>query len=203
MSQIDTLDPGSETRDLHQRLFQKGVDLLAMREHSEFELAQKLRSKAFPSGKSRSRKWSGTRESQHSRKASHPSGFLSSLPKEESALIADSVVAKVIAELKELRYLSDERFAEMFIRSRIERGFGPIKIRFELAQKKISESLIDHHLNQDTAFWIEQASQLCLKKYRKEPISDYNSWSKRARFLQTRGFSFDHIHSALGEVEYI
>ena len=34
-----------------------------------------------------------------------------------------------------------------------------------------------------------------------EPVKDYNEWSKRARFLQSRGFSMDHIHSTVPQVD--
>ncbi|MES1196012.1 MAG: regulatory protein RecX, partial [Steroidobacter sp.] len=44
----------------------------------------------------------------------------------------DNVTAEVIDDLLRQRLLSDERFAEMFIRSRAERGQGPARLRVEL-----------------------------------------------------------------------
>ena len=40
-------------------------------------------------------------------------------------------------------YLSNERFAEMFVYSRILRGKGEMKIRYELRQRGISDTLAD------------------------------------------------------------
>jgi regulatory protein len=243
MSQIEFETSNPEAQDLYQRLLQKGIELLAMREHCEHEIVQKLTAKAKPkkypakryrsgalnhsaSSRGRRRQGRGHYGSEYGSEygsgqgldgystgsASITDGGLDNsglthgeLPDraEPAAYSVESVVGRVVQELKDLKYLSDERYVESFVRSRINRGYGPIKIRYELSQKRIPEALIDQFMQQDSDYWIESASQLCLKKYRNEPISDYNSWTKRARFLQTRGFTFEHIQAALGEVEYI
>jgi regulatory protein len=239
MSQIEFETANPEAQDLYQRLLQKGIDLLAMREHCEHEIVQKLTAKAKPKKYPAKRYRSGASNhsaSSRGRRARGRGHYGSEYGAGQrldgystgSAIVADgelagseltdvelsdraepaaysveSVVGRVVQELKDLKYLSDERYVESFVRSRINRGYGPIKIRYELSQKRIPEALIDQFMQQDSDYWIESASQLCLKKYRNEPISDYNSWTKRARFLQTRGFTFEHIQAALGEVEYI
>ena len=47
-------------------------------------------------------------------------------------------INRVLAELEEKGYLSDERFADMFARSRVNNGFGPYKIKYELQEGDVA-----------------------------------------------------------------
>lgn len=103
------------------------------------------------------------------------------------------LVYAVVDELVANKYLSDQRFTESFVRSRQNRGFGPNKIKLELGEKGIGNNLIDDYLDVNSAIWYESAEQQYSKKYGPSPIDDYKTWAKRARFLQSRGFSMEHI----------
>ncbi len=103
----------------------------------------------------------------------------------------------VIDELLKKKYLSDQRFAESYIRARGNRGFGPVRIKAELKSKGVSNALIQDHLDEGTAVWFDNAESQYQKKYGDGPISDYREWTKRARFLQSRGFTMDHIQVAV------
>lgn len=113
-----------------------------------------------------------------------------------------AAVPAVMEFLLENDYVSDIRFTESFVRFRANKGQGPIKIRSELRAKGVSTLLIDEHLDVDTAVWFDNAEALYNKKYGDEPVSGYNTWSKRARFLQSRGFTMDHIQSTVPQVDY-
>ena len=112
------------------------------------------------------------------------------------------IVYAVIDELNEKRYLSDERYAESYVRSRTIRGFGPLKIRAELKNKGIKNSMIDEYLNVDSPVWYDNARNQYRKKYGDEPVTDYNAWTKRARFLQSRGFTTEHIQVTLPSIDH-
>ncbi len=112
------------------------------------------------------------------------------------------LVPAVVEDLLEKKYLSDERFTESYVRARGNRGFGPVKIRTELKSKGISSVLIQEHLNESAAHWFDSAAAQYQKKYGDAPVSDYNSWTKRARFMQSRGFTMEHIHVTLPSVEF-
>ena len=99
----------------------------------------------------------------------------------------------VIDDLVEAKYLCDRRFTESFIRSKQNRGFGPSKINGDLKNKGISAVLIDEFLDQNSAIWMEIAKNQYQKKYADTPVTDYKTWAKRARFMQSRGFSMEHI----------
>ena len=103
----------------------------------------------------------------------------------------------VIDDLLERKYLSDERFAESYVRSRSNKGFGPVKIRSELKTKGISNALIQDNVNENAAIWFDNAEAQHAKKYGASPIENYAAWTKRARFLQSRGFTMEQIHCVI------
>lgn len=103
------------------------------------------------------------------------------------------VIHAVVDDLLEKKYLSEQRFTESYIRARSNRGFGPSKIKAELKNKGINSSLIHDHLDEGAAIWFDNAKSQYQKKYGDTPISDYSAWTKRARFMQGRGFTMEHI----------
>lgn len=113
-----------------------------------------------------------------------------------------STVYAVVDELIKLKYLSDERFAESYVRARANKGFGPVKIKIELKGKGVSNSLIQDYLKHDSGMWFDNAERQYLKKYGDASVTDYNTWTKRARFMQSRGFTMEHIHVTLPKVEF-
>lgn len=113
-----------------------------------------------------------------------------------------SLVFAVVDELVKLDYVSDERFTESYVRSRSNKGFGPIKIKAELKGKGISSGLIQDHVKEGAGSWFDKAEQQYIKKYGDDSITDYNTWTKRARFMQSRGFTMEHIHVTLPKVEF-
>lgn len=107
----------------------------------------------------------------------------------------------VLDELKAANYQSDSRFTESFVRSRTNRGYGPIRIRKELKLKGIKNNMIEDNMDVNSAVWFENARIQYHKKYGEDPVSDYNAWTKRARFMQSRGFSSEHIQVTLPSVQ--
>jgi len=112
------------------------------------------------------------------------------------------IVYAVIDELIENKYLSDERFAESYVRSRANKGFGPIKIRTELKTKGINNVLIGDYLDMNSPIWFDNAREQYHKKYGEELATDYKEWSKRARFMQSRGFNMEHIQVIMPSPEF-
>ena len=112
------------------------------------------------------------------------------------------IVYAVIDFLIENKYLSDQRFTESYVRSRRNRGFGPNKIRIELKEKGIKTNMIDDYLDVKSAIWFDNAQNQYKKKYGDGCVKDYNTWAKRARFMQSRGFSMEHIQVTLPSVDH-
>ncbi len=133
------------------------VRLLSRREHSAFEIRDKLLKRDFDS--------------------------------EE--------VDRVIIELQQGGWLSDERFAEAYIRMRQLKGFGPVRIAMELNERGVKEHIVDDYLHADDDSWRQTLEQQYRKKYKDKPIDDYNDKAKRIRFLQYRGFALDVIYQVV------
>jgi len=92
---------------------------------------------------------------------------------------------------------SDQRFAEAFIQSRINQGKGPTRIRLDLSQRGVSDSLIDDGLHDAEQNWRELAREIRARKFGAELPVDFKEKARQMRFLQYRGFEPDHIQSAV------
>ena len=90
---------------------------------------------------------------------------------------------------------SDQRFLEDFIRSRMLKGNGPLRISQELRQRGIEDGL--SRLEEQTIDWVEVAASTYSKKYRSSPISDARERAKRMRYMQSKGFSGDIIRQLI------
>ena len=110
---------------------------------------------------------------------------------------APEVAAQVIERLKIERLLSDERFIESVIAARRRRGYGPLRVRQELEQKGIPKETIERRLDAAGREWIELLQQVRRKKFGAKPPKSYPARAKQARFLQSRGFTFDQIQRIL------
>ena len=106
-------------------------------------------------------------------------------------------VTQVITDLKERDYLSDQRFTEMFVRSRIERGQGPRKIHQELTARGVREDLIDRFMDQSESTWETVLYRVWSKKFGEKMPGNYEEWAKQARFLQSRGFTTEQIRKVV------
>ncbi len=89
--------------------------------------------------------------------------------------------------------LSEERFTESYINMRKRRGYGPQRIAQELRERGLTEEQFSDYLDQHNPQWYALMCQQYCKKYGKQLADDYTEKAKRARHLQSRGFSSDWI----------
>jgi len=93
--------------------------------------------------------------------------------------------------------LSDKRFAESLTRMHVRRGHGPVRIRFELRERGISEELIATTLGNTGIDWTAMARELIDRRFGALPVVRGAALAKRMRFLHQRGFSGEQIRVAL------
>jgi regulatory protein len=124
--------------------------MLIRREHSVFELTQKLKNKEFDSAE----------------------------------------IEKTITTLIEQNYQSDERFTADFMQMRFNQGKGSIKISFDLKQRGINQ----FDLSKFDFYTL--AKTIRKQKFGQQQPKDYKEKAKQQRFLQSRGFNFEHINQA-------
>ncbi|MEA5446004.1 regulatory protein RecX [Gammaproteobacteria bacterium AB-CW1] len=103
----------------------------------------------------------------------------------------------VLARLEELGYLDESRFVEHFVRSRIDRGSGPLKIRAELMQRGVDGALIDRGLAEADCDFSRLAASVRQRRFGEERPAALEEKARQARFLAQRGFAADHVRTAL------
>ena len=115
----------------------------------------------------------------------------------------DDILA-VIEELALQGWQNDLRYAESYARHRIQKGYGPISVTYELRQNGIDAVNLEDIVQKAAGSWMELLEQVYNKKYGHDSLLDRNEWAKRSRFLMQRGFSgtmigalFDHLNIKL------
>lgn len=109
----------------------------------------------------------------------------------------DEEIEAIIERLEEINYLNDERFAEIFVRSRISKPLGASRIQQELIQKGINSELAKNAISEANADWFELAKQLKERRFGEEVSTDFKEKAKQSRYLQYRGFDFEQIKYAI------
>jgi regulatory protein len=104
-----------------------------------------------------------------------------------------SEIDQVLEQLSIEGLQADSRFADSFFRLRVNSGYGPKYIQAELRQRGISDSLIDDVFTEQNVDWSAVARALFEKKYGNEDMSDTKLRAKCTRYMQYKGFGFDHI----------
>jgi len=103
----------------------------------------------------------------------------------------------VIKECLGDNYLNDQRFAEIYWRSRARKGFGPNKIAVELKQKGISTSMIADTSQQEELDFEDVIKSTYQKKFKGTQILDFKDKAKRQNYLYQRGFDMDLIRTII------
>jgi regulatory protein len=147
--------------ELKQSIQQICLRLLAMREHSQRELLDKLALRGY----------------------------------------SRSDVEPIIAEFAEQGWQDNQRFAECYARQRMIKGYGPVRIRYELQQRGIAELDIEQLAEDNVGGWLNSLLQIYENKFDQQPKLSRAEWLKRSRFLQQRGFSHDMIKQMCAELK--
>lgn len=92
---------------------------------------------------------------------------------------------------------SDQRFAEMLLRSRFNKGYGELRLRQEYKLHQIESSIVAQTLDESGVDWFELAKNVLLKKFKQLKIVEPKQQQKYYRFLQQRGFLGEQIHYAI------
>ncbi|NKN32284.1 regulatory protein RecX [Marichromatium bheemlicum] len=93
--------------------------------------------------------------------------------------------------------LDETRLVERYVAERVEKGFGPLRIRAELNDKGVADALIEPQLRHLREAWPEHLAALHARRFGDTPPADRASYAKRARFLARRGFPTDMIRRLL------
>ena len=106
-------------------------------------------------------------------------------------------VETAVAKLAQDGWQHDGRFAESLVRSRSSSGYGPARIRAELAMHGLDREAIAAALDTFCGDWAETASDLVRRRYGPVASLDMNQRRKAADFLIRRGFDGPCVRGAL------
>ena len=113
----------------------------------------------------------------------------------------DDLIEEIVGDLMRAGLQSDERFAQAFVRSALERGQGPLKIRAGLFQRGIDGDTASAYFDLDADEWSERAATALRKRFGSAPVDNRTDWTRRARFLAGRGFPSDVAAKVLGSLD--
>ncbi|MEQ1620905.1 MAG: regulatory protein RecX [Methylococcales bacterium] len=107
----------------------------------------------------------------------------------------------VIESLADRGWQSDTRYAESYARSRIMKGYGPVRVIYELKQNGVEATKLDEIVQAVVGSWMDSLEQVYIKKYPQDKLLSRSEWAKRSRFLLQRGFSFDMINALFDHLQ--
>lgn len=193
------------------------MDLLARREHSRVELARKLEQRFAKQRARLARRatkrllepWDEVPDSAGGGLDPEPEAQLSAVENAATAMDGPDdpgmaevrapafLIAAALEQLENEGLLSDRRFAEVFVRSRVARGQGPVRIRHDMGTKGLDAGLIHQALDAAEVDWDECAREVLERRFGSDEPADARDRARRMRFLKQRGFSFDACHKLL------
>lgn len=109
----------------------------------------------------------------------------------------EDLIQQVLKSLHEQNLQSDERFAEVYITYRSERGYGPIRIEAELRERGVAAEIIHASLADSAIDLLALADKVRRKRFGADFPKDYMQRAKQMHFLQYRGFTGEQIKAAL------
>lgn len=105
---------------------------------------------------------------------------------------------QTIQFLLENNWLSDRRFCESFVRSKVSRGIGLLRLRYELADKGISSEMLESVLAEQSICWQDACDNVTIKKVATNSFQNtIKDRLKLERFLKYRGFSGEQVRKSV------
>ena len=120
------------------------------------------------------------------------------------ALEGDAEAAsRMVASLVEDRYVDDARYAEAFAREKAGlQGWGPVKIRFQLRDKGISEEAIGAALGEVEPEKAAQKLERLLAAKARTLEGDPRFRLKMLKFGLSRGYEYDTVEEVLNRIKH-
>ncbi|MED7788992.1 regulatory protein RecX [Francisella sp. 19X1-34] len=116
--------------------------------------------------------------------------------------ISSQEIESLLDEFEKNKWLSDERFANVFITSELSKLRGRKRvINTAVYQKGLSQDLVISILDKQDVDWFELCQRCLYKKYKDIKLlqSDFKLKQKAMNYLAYNGFSFDEIDFAINE----
>lgn len=113
----------------------------------------------------------------------------------------ERLIQETVAALAKEGMQSDSRFAESFVRNRVDRGAGPLRVQAEMLTRGLDDEVMNAALMEYKDWWKDLALEVYKKRYGDEAPADYAEKAKRMAFLQSRGFTVEQINYAINTAD--
>lgn len=107
------------------------------------------------------------------------------------------LIDSVLQTFEDEGLLDDVRAAQLYIRQRVGKGYGELKVRAELFHKGVDRNCVDQCLADACVDWRQVAQRVFDKKFTRVASGDQKLLMKQQRFLAARGFSAEMINKLL------
>ena len=109
----------------------------------------------------------------------------------------DAGIAQALDRLVAEGALDEARMVEQYVAERAAKGFGPLRIRSELYEKGLPDTLVDLHLDAMRDDWAAYMAEIYDRRFGSTPPPDHAEYARRGRFLEQRGFPPEMIRRFL------
>ncbi|MGF1526027.1 MAG: regulatory protein RecX, partial [Candidatus Competibacterales bacterium] len=99
----------------------------------------------------------------------------------------------LLSELQDQDLLNETRYAEVYAHARVDRGYGPLRIKSELLERGVSPAVVKRVLGQLEEIWMAKLSQVQRKRFGASRPYDAAAQAQQTRFLRYRGFTLEQI----------
>jgi len=113
----------------------------------------------------------------------------------------DNEIEKTLQWLKTNDLQSDQRFTQSYLRHRSQRGCGELRIKQELKQRGVSDTLIAEAFKAAEIDWFALAVAVRCKRFGEQVPVDFKERAKQLRFLQYRGFTHEQITESFNHIQ--
>jgi regulatory protein len=111
--------------------------------------------------------------------------------------VAPEVAEAAVERLGSQGYQDDARFAAAFARDRAAGGYGPLRIRQDLAGHGLDRDQIEAALAACEADWAQRATTSARRRFRAAELADPARRRKAIDFLIRRGFEHGQASAAV------
>src|SRR5699024_3860764 len=111
--------------------------------------------------------------------------------------IEETEVEVTLDRLEAEGALSEARFVEQLVRTRLRQGYGPLRIRRDLAAKGVDPGAADAEMPFDDDEWTSRAEVARSRRFGANRPQTQVDRARQARFLERRGFAAAHIARVL------
>lgn len=112
---------------------------------------------------------------------------------------ADLAIQSALEDLRQLNYINDKRYAQLYTEQRLNRGYGPLSVRAKLRERGVASQLVDAALADQDISWAELAQAALENRFSQDVIASavQRDQARISRFLASRGFASSDALRAL------